>query len=138
MIQELQYIPLEPVCIQVVDALLEDALCQAKKMQETGEADVFVSAGGNAKLLAQNLRTPFVEIKVTGFDILLALKKAKKYSDRIGVVTYGSKIPYLDEVAEMLTVSIKQVSFSNWAIHSASFTSVFRPGTFFIVSCITH
>ncbi|KJS87800.1 PrpR N-terminal domain-containing protein, partial [Desulfosporosinus sp. BICA1-9] len=76
LIQQIQYKPPEPVRILIIDALLEEALSKAKKMEENGEADVFLSAGGNAKLLSQNLTSSFVEIKVTGFDILSALKKA--------------------------------------------------------------
>jgi len=57
------------------------------------------------------LTSSFVEIKVTGFDILSALKKAKKHSDKVGIVTYQNKIPYLDELAEMLTISVKQVIY---------------------------
>lgn len=102
----------DAVQINVIDAVLDDALKIAKKIEENEEADVFVSAGGNYRLLSQHLKSPFVEIEVTGFDILLALKKAKKYSDRIGIVTYEDKIQYLDEVSEMLTVWIKEVTYS--------------------------
>lgn len=113
LIERVQYAAPEPVRITIVETILEDALHLARKMEENGEADVFVSAGGNAKLLSEGRKSPFVEIKVTGFDILLALKKASQYSDRIAVVTYQNKIPYLDDILEMLTVSVRQVTYGH-------------------------
>lgn len=113
LIKDLNYSYPDSIRIKLVEAILEDALHQAIRMEEMGEADVFVSAGGNAKLLSENLKSPFVEIKVTGFDILLALNKARRYSHRIGVITYQNKIPYLEEILEMLTVSVKQVTYGH-------------------------
>lgn len=113
LIQKIDYKAPESVRLVIVDALLEEALRRAKKMEENGEADVFVSAGGNAKILSANTINPFVEIKVTGFDILLALKKARSFSDRIGIITYQNKIPYLDDITDMLNVTVKQVTYGH-------------------------
>jgi propionate catabolism operon transcriptional regulator len=82
-------------------------------MEEAQEADVFVSAGGNARLLSQHLKSTFLEIQVTGFDILLALKKAREYSERIGVLTYQSKIPYLEDVTGMLKCSVRELTYNS-------------------------
>ncbi len=103
----------EGVQINVIDAVFDDALKIAKKIEEDEEADVFVSAGGNYRLLSQHLKSPFVEIEITGFDIFLALKKATNYSSRIGIVTYEDKIQYLDEVKELLKVSVHEVTYSH-------------------------
>ncbi len=103
---------LESVNLIVIDAVLEDALKEALRIEENQEADVFVSAGGNARLLSRYLKSPFVEIKITGFDIFLALKEAMKYSQRIGVVTYQQKIPYLEEVSEILICHVEQVTYN--------------------------
>jgi len=113
LIQKIDYKAPESVRLVIVDALLEEALRRAKKMEENGEADVFVSAGGNAKLLSANIINPFVEIRVTGFDILLALKKARSFSDRIGIITYQNKITYLDDITDMLNVTVKQVVYDH-------------------------
>lgn len=102
----------ESVNIIVIDAVLEDALKEALRIEENQEADVFVSAGGNARLLAQHLKSPFVEIKITGFDILLALKEAMQYSDNIGIVTYQQKTPYLEEISDMLVCHVKQATYN--------------------------
>lgn len=110
-IKELQYTAPHPVRIITIDSLFEDALEIAKTMEKNGEADVFLSAGGNANLLSQHLTNPLIEIKVTGFDIINALKEAKKHAETVAIITYGRKIPYLDGISELLNISIKQFTF---------------------------
>ena len=101
----------DPVRVLLIDAIFDDAIKKAQELEANEEVDVFVSAGGNAQLLSQHIQTPLVEIKITGFDILLALMKAKKYGGKVGIVSFQSKIPYLDQVAGLLTMSVKQVTY---------------------------
>lgn len=103
----------QSVNLVIVDTLLDNVLPEALKIEENKGADVFVSAGANARLLSRHLSTPFLEIQVTGFDIMLALKKAREYSEKIGVITYQSKIPCLEEVATMLSFTVKEVTYTN-------------------------
>ncbi|AET68553.1 PAS domain S-box [Desulfosporosinus orientis DSM 765] len=111
LINKLQYKASYPVRILVIDCEWNDVLQKAEDMEKTREADVFVSAGGTAKLLSTKLSNPLVEIKVTGFDILNALKEAKHYSDTVGIIAYESKIPNLDNFSELLNISIKQFTY---------------------------
>lgn len=101
----------DKVNIIVVDAVLEEALEKALEIEKKGLASVFVSAGGNARLLSKELKSPFVEIRITGFDVLLALNKARQYSKRIALISYRHKIPYLDQVVDMLNIDLKQVTY---------------------------
>ncbi len=111
LINQLQYIPPHPVRILVIDCMLKDALEKARNMEKNREADVFLSAGGTAKLLSGNLSNPLVEIKVTGFDILAALKEAKLHSDTVALITYESKIPHLENLSGLLNITIKQFTY---------------------------
>jgi len=104
-INQLQYKAPHPVRILVIDCMLKDALETAINMEKKGEIDVFLSAGGTAKLLSGNLSNPLVEIKVTGFDILAALKEAKQYSDTVGLITYGKKIQNLENLSGLLNIT---------------------------------
>lgn len=103
----------DSVQLVICDTILENVLPEALGMEKTGEIDVFVSAGANARLLSQHLKSPLLEIQVTGFDIMLALKKAREYSQKIGVITYQSKIPCLEEITSMLTFSVVEVTYGN-------------------------
>jgi propionate catabolism operon transcriptional regulator len=103
----------DTVNIVTVDTILDNVLSKALEMEENREADVFVSAGANARLLSRHLKSPLLEVTVTGFDILLALKKAREYSERIGVITYQSKIPCLADITTMLTFPVRELTYSN-------------------------
>jgi propionate catabolism operon transcriptional regulator len=108
--------PLPPgVNVKIVDALLEDALAVAMELEKRDEADVFVSAGANCNLLSRHLRAPLVEIKVTGFDFLLALEKANRFGQRTALITYREKLPNLDRTMATLKVPVRQATFSNMA-----------------------
>jgi propionate catabolism operon transcriptional regulator len=72
--------------IVVVDVVLDDALEKARQIETDMSADVIVTAGGNAVLLRNNIKIPVVSIKVGGFDVLLALLKARHITERIGMV----------------------------------------------------
>ncbi|MDX9871429.1 MAG: sigma 54-interacting transcriptional regulator [Clostridia bacterium] len=102
----------QTVNLVVIDTLLETVLAETLKMEQNKEADVFVSAGATARLLSRHLQSPFLEIQVTGFDILLALKKAREYSEKIAVITYQNKFPCLEEVATMLPFPVREVTFT--------------------------
>jgi transcriptional regulator, propionate catabolism operon regulatory protein len=97
--------------IRLIDALLEDAVEIAKALEKNDEADVFISAGANYSLLSQHVQAPLVEIKVTGFDILLALEKARQTSGSVALVTYGQKITRLDKVLNTLSIPVRQAVF---------------------------
>lgn len=74
--------------IHIVDTLLEDALHTAQDLMRSHKADVFLSAGANGKLLRHHVAVPVAIIKVTGFDILHALRRAQALTDRIALLTY--------------------------------------------------
>ena len=74
--------------IRIINQSFDDALFAARELEKAGEVDVFLSGGSNGEYLRNNVSVPVVLIKVTGFDILNALVKARKISDRIAIVTY--------------------------------------------------
>ncbi|HMM73440.1 MAG TPA: PrpR N-terminal domain-containing protein, partial [Rhodocyclaceae bacterium] len=90
--------------IEIVDYTFESALEQARK--RVGAVDAFVSAGSNAAILRGALDTPVATIKVTGYDILVALRNARQLSRRVGIITYGDTIAELDAVKGLLDIEI--------------------------------
>ncbi|MDI6812811.1 MAG: PrpR N-terminal domain-containing protein [Desulfitobacteriaceae bacterium] len=72
LIKALQYNLPSSVKLLIRDGVvLEKALNIARKLEDKHEVDVILSSGGNARLLSQNLKTPVVDIAITGFDVLL-------------------------------------------------------------------
>ncbi|HOG16842.1 MAG: Propionate catabolism operon regulatory protein [Syntrophaceae bacterium PtaU1.Bin231] len=110
-IQNLRYAPPPNVTIRVIDAILEEAVAIAKRIEAAGEADVFVSGGGNARIISGAVKKPLVEISVTGFDILHALKAARKFSDRVAVFAFREQIEHLSGVLDVLSMEVRTVMY---------------------------
>ncbi|MHB1653839.1 MAG: sigma 54-interacting transcriptional regulator [Desulfitobacteriaceae bacterium] len=114
LIKELQYNLPTSVKLLIRDGVvLEKALNIARRLEDKHEVDVILSSGGNARLLSQNLKTPVVDIAITGFDVLFALKKAQEFSTTAAIVTYQSKLPHLEKVKDLLTVPPKELIFAH-------------------------
>ncbi len=94
--------------IHVQGLVFEDALRTGREIEQSRAHDVIISAGANAALLRTALTLPVVAIEVSGYDLLKALKRARQYSDRIGVGIYREKIPELEEAKELLQVEVSQ------------------------------
>ena len=94
--------------IQVLEVVLDEALCVGRDIAQTRAHDVIISAGANASLLRSALNMPVVSIKVTGYDLLKALLKARQTSDRVGLGIYKEKLPELEATKELLQVEVSQ------------------------------
>ena len=94
--------------IHVQSVVFEEALRVGHEIERNKDHDVIISAGANASLLRSALTIPVVSIKVTGYDLLMALKKARQISDRIGVGIYREKIAELEAAKELLQVEVSQ------------------------------
>lgn len=95
--------------IEIVDFTFESALAEAR--ERVGLVDAFVSAGSNAAILKRALNTPVAAIKVTGYDILVALRNARQLSRRVGIITFGDTIAELDAVKGLLDIDIVQRAY---------------------------
>ncbi|RYY75817.1 MAG: propionate catabolism operon regulatory protein PrpR, partial [Comamonadaceae bacterium] len=98
--------------IEVVEASFQPALSAARARERSGEADAFVSAGSNAALLREAVALPVATIGVNGFDLLLALRRARQQgAARVGVVTYGGTVPELEQIRELLRIDVAQRAY---------------------------
>ncbi len=94
--------------IHVQGLVFEDALRTGREIEQSRAHDVIISGGANAALLRNALTLPVVAIEVSGYDLLKALKRARQFSDRIGVGIYREKIAELEEAKELLQVEVLQ------------------------------
>ncbi|MGU3493951.1 propionate catabolism operon regulatory protein PrpR [Xanthobacteraceae bacterium A53D] len=97
--------------IEVIDSSFEAALAFARERERAGTVDAFVSAGANASYLRGSLKSPVATINVGGYDILLALLRARERSDRVGIVTHRRTIPEIDAIKEMLRIEVTQGAY---------------------------
>ncbi|NML42362.1 propionate catabolism operon regulatory protein PrpR [Ramlibacter sp. G-1-2-2] len=97
--------------IEVVEASFQPAVSAARAREQAGTVDAFVSAGSNAALLREALSAPVATIQVNGYDILLALLRARQHGERVGVVTFGGIIAELDRVKQLLNIDVAQRAY---------------------------
>ena len=99
-----------PDKVQVVEALLSEAIPLARRLEGQG-AEVFVARGGTAMLLRkEGIKTPIVEIHLTSTDIVQALAKAKSKvrsdSPTIAVVAFANMIQNLLDFLPFLNLNL--------------------------------
>lgn len=93
----------------ILNALFEDLKDEVRRLEKDHSVDVFVGSGGNGRFLEKYVQeTPFVKVKVTGFDFLLALKKAAQYGKCTGLITFGERVPFVSSVKELLNVEVTE------------------------------
>ncbi len=93
----------------ILNALFEDLKDEVRRLEKDHSVDVFVGSGGNGRFLEKYVQeTPFVKVKVTGFDFLLALKKVWQFSRRAGIITYQERVPFIASVKELLNVEVTE------------------------------
>lgn len=97
--------------IEFVDRAFDDAVAQAREREQAKAVDAFVSAGSNAALLKAALSAPVATIKVTGYDILVALRTARQFDQRVAIITYGDTIAELDAARALLDIEIAQRAY---------------------------
>lgn len=97
--------------IKIIDTVFDKAVEIAREIDSLGDADIFISAGANGAFLRDTVSLPTLLIRVSGFDLMLAIEKARKISDRIAIVTYKQKNSELDGVTRLLDIDIEQRSY---------------------------
>ena len=99
----------------MTEVVFQDALDVGREIEQNRRYDVIISAGANAELLRDSLNFPVVSIKVTGYDLLVALTKAGEISDHVGVGIYQEKIQKLEAIKNLLQVKITQQTYQTVA-----------------------
>ena len=72
--------------------------------------DVVIAAGSNAAYLKGRISVPLVVAKASGFDMLQALARARRLSNRIGIITYQAH-PELAEFCSTFDVPVAQRTY---------------------------
>jgi PAS domain-containing protein len=106
-----------PDSVQVVEALLSEAIPVARRLENQG-AEVFAARGGTAMLLKKRgIKTPVVDIHLTSADVVAALAEAKQKA--------GSDSPSMAVVAfpEMIQDLLDFIPFLNLRLTSYTLAS---------------
>lgn len=104
----------QDVELVVLNDLFSELETSIRKTEAMGSVDVFVGSGGNADFLEKYLKNiPLVRVKVTGFDLLNALKQVKPLSNHVALITRSQSFPELESVRELLNIRIETAIYGN-------------------------
>lgn len=100
--------------IQIIDSTLDEGIESAKELIKNGMADVFLSAGAFGAYLRDKFLLPVVLIKVTPYDLLTSILKARAISDRIVTITYQPSISAheIEDVKKLLQFNFEHSFYS--------------------------
>jgi propionate catabolism operon transcriptional regulator len=97
--------------IEPINLGFDEAARHIRERIATERCDVVIAAGSNAAYLKGRVSVPVVIAKASGFDFMQALARARRVSDRIGVVTYQEQLPQLAEFAATFGIPITQRTY---------------------------
>jgi propionate catabolism operon transcriptional regulator len=97
--------------IEPINLGFDEAARHIRERLAAERCDAVIAAGSNAAYLKGRLSVPVVVAKASGFDYMQALARARRVSDRIGVVTYQGPLAELAEFAATFDVPVVQRSY---------------------------
>lgn len=98
--------------ITVASGDLTEGLNVARQAAEAG-VDVIVSRGGTASLIAAHLDIPVVEIHVSAFDLLRALRHVGTIEGMVGMAGFSNVVYGCEEMGELLQIPVKGIIIEN-------------------------
>jgi transcriptional regulator with PAS, ATPase and Fis domain len=120
----------KPIIIEIGD--LKNGLKKGRELVKDG-VEVIISRGGTAVLLKENLNIPIVEIKVTVYDILLALKKIPLGVAKIGIVGFGNIVYGSEKIGGVLNLELNKFVIQKEEEVSAKLEEVIAKGIDIII-----
>lgn len=85
---------------------LQDGVDRARECLGQGDFDLIVSRGGTAKLLRSNFKQPVIDIPISLFDILQAIKLAEGIAGRSAVVGFESITSMASSLDEIMRLRL--------------------------------
>jgi propionate catabolism operon transcriptional regulator len=97
--------------IEPINLGFDDAARHIRERMATERCDVIIAGGSNAAYLKGRVSVPVVIAKASGFDVMQALARARRVSERIGVITYQQQLPELAEFTSTFGLTIAQRTY---------------------------
>jgi propionate catabolism operon transcriptional regulator len=97
--------------IEPINLGFDDAARHIRERMATERCDVVIAGGSNAAYLKGRVAAPVVIAKASGSDMMQALARARRVTDRIGVVTYQSVMPELTEFTNTFGFHVEQRTY---------------------------
>ncbi|NGZ87989.1 propionate catabolism operon regulatory protein PrpR [Duganella aceris] len=98
--------------IEPINLGFDEAARHIRERMATERCDAVIAAGSNAAYLKGRLSVPVVIAKFSGFDVMQALARARRVSDRIGIVTYQERLAELAEFSATFGFDVAQRTYA--------------------------
>jgi len=121
-----------PGSIDIVLGDLNNGIQQARQALAKG-TEAIISRGGTAALIAANFDIPVIEIEVTAFDILRALKQIGNYSGTVGIVGFRNVIYGCEDFGELWGVALREITLEKGSDASEKIAQAARDGIRIII-----
>lgn len=112
--------------VEVVLGDLENGLEEARRAVERG-ADVIISRGGTALLIGKHVEIPVVEIQVSAFDILRALKQVN-HAEVVGFAFVRRLLFECEKMGDLMGLRIREIFMENETIEEEKLVAAHRDG----------
>ncbi|MES2260858.1 MAG: propionate catabolism operon regulatory protein PrpR [Pseudomonadota bacterium] len=99
--------------IEPINLGFDEAARHIRERMASERCDAVIAAGSNAAYLKGRLSVPVVIAKASGYDTMQALARARRVSDRIGIITYQDQV--LMELAEFSSTFGFQIAQRTYA-----------------------
>lgn len=96
--------------VDVIQGNLSNGANIAKHAEAKG-VEVIISRGGTYQSIKNVVNIPVIEIQVSAFDILRALKDLLNYKGPIGIVGYENVVFGIDTLTDVLGLDLIRVIF---------------------------
>jgi propionate catabolism operon transcriptional regulator len=97
--------------IEPINLGFDEAAKHIRERLATERCDAVIAAGSNAAYLKGRLSVPVVIAKFSGLDVMQALARARRVSDRIGIVTYQERLSELAEFSSTFGFDVAQRTY---------------------------
>ncbi|HEC93573.1 MAG TPA: PAS domain S-box protein, partial [Candidatus Atribacteria bacterium] len=97
----------------IVESSFEETKDIAKRLWNSGEADVFVSGSSNLQMVKEVISAPIVPIQISGFDIMNNLLKASISGGKIAIISYKKPISNISIYKSILNIDVEEICYNN-------------------------
>ena len=98
--------------IEPINLGFEEAVRHIRERLQTERCDAVIAAGSNAAYLKGRLPVPVVIAHASGYDVMQALAKARRITQRIGIITYQEPLPELAAFQSAFGLTIAQRTYA--------------------------
>ena len=98
--------------IETVVGNLEEGLKKARKAEEQG-FDAIISRGGTTEMIRAEVSLPVIDIEVSGYDYIRAIKMASNYSGKSALVGFPRITSAANSINELLHTDINIVTVNS-------------------------